>query len=464
MLSSERTKGLRNQFPYTLKILLLFGSHALLAVLIDQFPILSTIHAYLTLLVGLFILITEKHPQKMFVWMAYITGMELLWRGTGANVFWEWGKYLTIAFGFLAIMKYRGEYEGQKGLIPYFLLLLPSVLLLPSFDREAISFALAGPLALVVASMFFSKFRIDTEQFKRILLAILSPVISFSILILLGIIQADVIEFSQGSNFLTSANTGPNQVSSLLSLGTLSAVLILFLDKQHKFLRVVIFLIAIGLSAQMALTFSRGGLWTLILAFLAAVYFFLRDKHVRLSVIFITLLAVLVISYLVVPALDRFTSGELSKRMSDTDPTGRVEIVRADLEVFLENPVFGIGPGQSNVYHARYFRVASAHTEFSRMLAEHGLFGLISLLIFLVILIRKLLTKEPVIHKAVIWSFIVWGCLFMAHSATRLVAPSFLIGLAFANFSFENPDASEKQQAERINSFPEAKRSPEKHF
>jgi len=38
-------------------------------------------------------------------------------------------------------------------------------------------------------------------------------------------------------------------------------------------------------------------------------------------------------------------------------------------------------------------------------------------------------------NRAVVASCFTWGLLFMAHSATRLVAPSFLIGFAFAHFN-----------------------------
>jgi len=142
---------------------------------------------------------------------------------------------------------------------------------------------------------------------------------------------------------------------------------------------------------------------------------------------------------LLFPALEQWTSGALGARLRDIEPTGRIEIIQSDLEVFMENPVFGIGLGQSNYEHARYFRVSNTHTEYSRMLAEHGIFGLISLLILAVVLGLKFLHKNEPVVKAVIVACLTWGLLFMAHSATRLVAPSFLIGLAFAHFELNIP-------------------------
>ena len=138
----------RSTFPYALRILLFFAFQAGLAVLLQQFPELATVHALLTLAIGALILLTSHEPSAFISWMGYLVGSELLWRGLGANVFWETCKLALIGFGALAILKYKPVIKLNWNWLPYFLLLIPSVFLLPGFDREAISFALAGPLAL----------------------------------------------------------------------------------------------------------------------------------------------------------------------------------------------------------------------------------------------------------------------------------------------------------------------------
>jgi len=53
------------------------------------------------------------------------------------------------------------------------------------------------------------------------------------------------------------------------------------------------------------------------------------------------------------------------------------------LNIFADNPLLGIGPGAGTEKRVDYGygdRVA-AHIEYSRLLAEHGLFGVFSLLI-----------------------------------------------------------------------------------
>lgn len=449
-LSSNPRLGLtrwqKKVLSYTNGFLLLFVLQAVLALLINQIDGLSTFHAYATLLVGLFFLIIDKTPDRLMYWMGYVAGAELLWRGTGASVFWETGKFAIIGFSLLGSLKSYGKHHANFNMVPYFLLLIPAIFLMPSFNRETITYALAGPLALMSASIFFSRIEIKTEQLKRLLLSIIASVITFSVLALVGLINAETIEFSQASNFITSANTGPNQVSSVLALGAFVAFIYVFIEKEHKYFRFLVILLGIGLLAQVTLTFSRGGLWTLIGGIAAGGLFFMRDKKARRSYFVILFAVILFFNFLLLPMLDQWTSGSLGARIRDTEPTGRLEIIRSDLEVFQENPLFGIGLGQSDREHARYFRVSNSHTEYSRMLAEHGVFGLISLIILLIVLGQKILKKGEPVNKAIIVAFLTWGLLFMAHSATRLAAPSFLIGLAFAHFDLSIPIEVSKEE------------------
>jgi len=440
------------KIPYTVRYLLFFVLQAALALAIRQTNVVSTIHAYVTIAAGMFFLVTDKEPYRLICWMSYVAGAELVWRGTGANVFWETGKYVIILISALGCLKSFGKYPFNFSLVPYFLLLVPAIFLMPAFDRETVSFALAGPLAIVTTSIFFSRLEIDTSKLKTLLLTIVASVLTFSILALAGLIDTEVIEFSGASNFFTSANTGPNQVSSVLSLGAFAAFIYAFLERENKFLRLVVTALGIGLLVQITLTFSRGGLYTLAGSIALGGLFFMRDQKARRSYFMIVIVSFLVFYFLLFPALDQWTSGALGARLRDTEPTGRLEIIRSDLEVFQENPLFGIGLGQSNVEHARYFRVSNSHTEFSRMLAEHGVFGLISLLVFVVVLGLKFLQKSEPINKAVLVACMTWGLLFMAHSATRLVAPSFLIGLSFAHFDLSIP-TTEKAREKKYSRF-----------
>ena len=73
------------------------------------------------------------------------------------------------------------------------------------------------------------------------------------------------------------------------------------------------------------------------------------------------------------------------------------------------------------------------HTEYSRLLAEHGMFGLVSLLMLAVIswprFVRRRGRSSNTIYSA---AFTAWALAFMLYEAMRLAAVSFLFGLAAA--------------------------------
>jgi O-antigen ligase len=127
--------------------------------------------------------------------------------------------------------------------------------------------------------------------------------------------------------------------------------------------------------------------------------------------------------------INDFTGNTLSRRLKDPDTTNRDILMQVDLQLFRENPIFGAGPGQSKVYHTFYFRSEQPHTEYTRLLAEHGLFGVAALIILAVVTAQRVFSRRST-HS---WSFgvmfTVWALLTMAHSATRLVVVSLIFAL-----------------------------------
>ena len=62
--------------------------------------------------------------------------------------------------------------------------------------------------------------------------------------------------------------------------------------------------------------------------------------------------------------------------------TDRKEIAKAEINLFIKNPILGIGAGQgTQLNKVKYGRKIKSHDELTRLLAEHGLFGLLNILI-----------------------------------------------------------------------------------
>jgi len=102
--------------------------------------------------------------------------------------------------------------------------------------------------------------------------------------------------------------------------------------------------------------------------------------------------------------------------------------------MFLDNPIFGIGVGKNKEYRLETTGIdAASHNEITRMLAEHGMFGLLGLIILLVTPIALYLNNQQNIF---VFSFIVFWLLTINHAAMRLSAPAFIYALSLLKVSF----------------------------
>ena len=106
--------------------------------------------------------------------------------------------------------------------------------------------------------------------------------------------------------------------------------------------------------------------------------------------------------------------------------------MRADVQIWRENPIFGVGPGMGADLRGRSGGHMASHTEFTRLLSEHGLFGIGALLMLLGIGVRTFLCAEGAGGKALTISLLASSFLFMSANGMRLVAPSLTFGLACA--------------------------------
>ena len=95
-----------------------------------------------------------------------------------------------------------------------------------------------------------------------------------------------------------------------------------------------------------------------------------------------------------------------------------------------QNFVLGVGVGMSKFKHTWGTGGLAAHTEFSRLLAEHGLFGLGAILVLLVLFLKNLACTENPSQRAITVVAVVWSSMFMTSNAMRLAAPSYMFGLS----------------------------------
>jgi O-antigen ligase len=202
------------------------------------------------------------------------------------------------------------------------------------------------------------------------------------------------------------------------------------------------------------MTFSRGGLYCAAGGALAIMIVLFKDQRARMQIVPILALGFAVVNFFLLPYLQAVTEGALLTRFQDTDLTGRDELVRADLEIWKDNPVMGVGPGLARSSRGTYLyqhavgpvaqafrqRQVGAHTELSRMLAEHGVFGLASIVCLVLALYHAHKRGGNPRSRAWILGLTVWSFLFLLSNGMRTVAPSFALALGFAQLRANEDD------------------------
>lgn len=360
-------------------VLVFLGGHAFLGIAMKHVALLATAHALLTLLVGLYFAATARQPAKVVMAVSYIVGAEVLWRMTGAAVFWEYGKYAASATLLLWILHHRPPRYNWLALV-YFFVLIPSAALTcirsPNLTtlRGNISFNVSGPFSLAVCAFCLYGTKLKPTDFQRILLAMLGPFVGVAAICTLSTASLGAgYEFGRQSTDDTTGGFGANQVSATLGLGMLAAFLWIHLQRRGGAQRWMAIGLILWFFAQSALSFSRTGVYLGIGTIVVASAFLLRDR--RRFAYGIATLAVLAAAgyFLVFPWLDSFTGGHLSDRYSKLSFTNREELAKADLLLAVHHPLFGVGLGMAKSARASQLGIGgAAHTEFTRLLAEHG--------------------------------------------------------------------------------------------
>ncbi|MBZ0319447.1 MAG: O-antigen ligase family protein [Anaerolineae bacterium] len=424
--------------------------HIPLGLLLFYFPNLGILQAGLVFFVGIRAVMHAKRNDVMVVWtLGYLIGGEVLWRLLSLSpiVPHEGGKYIAIAIATLGIMR-RYKRIREWPLLPFlmFLFLLPStVMLLGTIDiiyaRKEVLGALTGPIALVLCSMYFMNLKLDHQEVKHLAVCIIAPIVSIGAIAAYNTWQsnqAGTLYFGAGSIKTTSGGFGPNQVSNTLALGAMVCWAML-ITLRMRFIENLFFLfIIIGLTIQILLTFSRGGAIVLGLCIastlITQILNFDKKESVHSKVFLWASFFAFIFLLILWPRIEDFTEGGLTRRYTSED-TERVRIISAELEIWRDYPLLGIGPGRTILFIGNYTpQVNHSHTEFSRLLSEHGIFGLLIILLLIKGAITNYSRQATVLSRIWAVSFIVYSFLYMTQAATRTVAPSIIYALIWTDW------------------------------
>lgn len=425
--------------------------HAFLGIAVFIFEPFSKIYYFAFL--GYFFFRILKNKNKNFEILmacAYVVGSEVFVRMTGGGLFYEAAKYEVIGFCLMGLFFTGFKRKGVVFFL-YLLLLAPGIVVSSetlSFDtniRTAIAFNLSGPVCLGISALFAYDKRISRNQMHQILLACMLPIISMAVYLFLYTPNLRDVLSSTESNFAASGGFGPNQVATILGLGMFLALNRVLFFSHNKILLVVNLLVLALMGYRGLVTFSRGGILVGILMILALLFLTYRktdtynkQKLAFLVIVFggVALATWLYSSYQTSGLLDlRYAGKDAAGRLQEDYTTGRTELIETEFEAFLENPFLGIGVGKNKEYRLQTEGVESAsHNELSRLLAEHGLLGILAMLI---LLLTPLFYRFRNRTSLFFFPVLIFWFLTINHSSMRLAAPAFIYALALLNIYYE---------------------------
>lgn len=388
--------------------------------------------------------------------LCYIVGLEVMFRMKSAGSMYDLSKYSIIYFCVLSFGFNRINLKAW----PYFLILLlfiPGIILTVNtffFEidvRKKIMFNLLGPFSLIVASLYAYNKNITLNKLNEALFVMTGPLMSIlTAVILFTPSKREEIFEGTSSNFMTSGGFGPNQMSVILGLGVFIFFIQFFFNMKEKIYSYISLFLVFVFAYRGLITFSRGGMLTAVMMVLVFCYvvFKLLNKPARTKFLGVfSLLFVLAISAWFYSSYQtgglinkRYNNQDAAGRMKESRLSGREDIMETDFKYFYENPVFGVGPGISGMMRGEEGMLgAQAHSEPTRLLAEHGSLGLIILLLLVFVPILKYFRSQQ-FHHIYFFPFLIFWGLTINHAATRIVAPGVLYALCLLNVSIKNEE------------------------
>jgi len=427
-----------------LSYLYLILFHAFIGMLVYVLPFISKIYTLVILVFGIYFIIKNQNKKnEALIMSAYVVSVEVLLRMTNGMILNEFGKYSVMAFMFLGMI-YSGFSNKTILFWLFLLLLIPSIVLSTvslNFEtdiRKAIAFNISGPVCLGISSIYCYQRKITFDRLLGVITAFSLPLVAIVVYLFLYTPSVrDVVTGTQ-SNFETSGGFGPNQVSTILGLGIFIFFVQLLLNSKNKLFQLLNAGLVLVFAFRGIVTFSRGGVVTavvMVFLLLMVLYFqasFNTKPKIGLIIIFSFFAGLGVWIYSSIQ-----TGGLIDKRYANEDALGRKKLsqlsgrevlIESEFQMFLDNPIFGVGVGKNKELRKQQTGIdLASHNEITRMLAEHGSLGLIDLMILFCTPLFLFMNNRQNIFAL---SFLAFWLLTINHAAMRLAAPAFVYALS----------------------------------
>lgn len=410
----------------------------------------------------LLVLNTQNNNNQVLYVAAYAVGSEVILRMTGGYVVYEIGKYSVVLYMLMG-MYFSGFSKNSFPYWIFLLLLIPGILIssetlnLATSVKKAVAFNISGPICLGISAIYCYQRNVTLKQLDTILLTMLLPLITTITYMMLYAPSIRDVVMSTESNFETSGGFGPNQVSTVIGLGIFIIFTRLLFHSKSKWIRIINIILLLVFTFRGIVTFSRGGMiCALVMVVLFIITLFrVTKRSANYRLILMVLLSAVTLGSVWLYSSSQ-TGGLIDKRYSNQDAAGRVkasrlsgreDIIEKEINMFLDNPVFGIGVGKGKENRKKLDAtesVGATHNEITRMLAEHGSFGLFALLILLLTPLALYINNRQHIY---LLSLLAFWLLTINHAAMRLAAPAFVYALSLLHiYSIENSSIAKEEE------------------
>lgn len=428
-----------------------FVFHVLLGLVSTVSPLILVVYFYLILFSSIpFVLKKTIIDDKLSFLLVYLVSFEMLARMANATPFipYEIGKYLTMILLVMGILK-----GHNKGPIGFFLILLvlPATIydLSGQVDFKGIVFNLFGTINIGLAIWYFSKQKFTTKGLWTLIYLMLLPLIATLAFVFIKTPSFDEIEFILGANFETSGNFGSNQVSTAFGLAILLTAYLWLMDFSitgKRSLDLVIFLL---FAFQGVLSFSRGGMIGGVLSIVIVVFYLSKTSkaspsYAKLKLAKRYILPTLILLSIVFFVANKITNNQLLLRYQgetagtlkgtkdkdiNTISSGRSDIALGDFALYDEYGFYGVGAGASR-YLRKTHNGTLAHVEWSRLIAEHGILGILFIIVVVINVIQQIKKKQDNLIKGILIAFLFLGWYTTFHNASRTYLTPMLIGVS----------------------------------
>lgn len=414
-------------------------------------PVFPSLFGYVIIMLCIgIVILSENKFEEAFLMSSYVAGVEVFLRMIKGAPLFETGKYSIILILFVGMIVGKTKQRMSIAFPIYLLLLLLGIVFtdVPGGEsiRRAIAFNLSGPFMLGVAAIYFYKRTITKQELHNALIFFILPI--FSMVTFMYFRTPDFSEINFGGVSLgdTSGGFGPNQVATALGFGIFILGYFILVKQSLTGYFIVDAIIMMYFIFRGLLTFSRGGIVTAAICFVLFAFLFILHKRDYSKIFQYLVVGTLFMTSVWVYTAD-VTGGMLNNRYTGRNArgikkadasAGRIQLFKSQLQGFQDAPLFGIGVG-----NGKYRRleaggmVGTSHNEVTRLIEEHGLIGLIILILLLLVPILHFLPLNNY-QRGILGAFYVFWFLTINHSAMRIAFPGLIYGLALINLRTED--------------------------